>query len=459
MTPNDCTPTRGGIPALAFLVLAAVALVIAALAAADVNALCLLPALALSAPLLLRRYPGERALAGLAGARRSRWPRPRASVPRTGRLLMVGSPRGAAARSRIGGSPTARALLGELRAPRQLDAASRCERVAARGPMGPFAPPLAPPVSLRALRSCHVTSSGPRCCSASCALAPAGNAVASTASPNGRIGQESGNPINDQGSSYHYRSYITSITPNVPGLSVEVLEFADRLLLTNHTGQTVTVYGYSGEPYARVLPDGATEQNVRSPAVYLNTNFYANVTVPPSANASAPPKWVVVDRTGQFEWHDHRIHWMSPVTPPQVKDTGKRTKIFDWSVPITGRNAEGRDRRENCSGFPRAPKAPTGAIVALVAIVCGGAARARRAAQARQRPSPHRRRRPGDHRTERGVVRGASVIAARRQRSSRPARHRVRRAARDAPQRARSRAAARHLAQSGLDGARCSPRR
>src|ERR1700751_3257340 len=75
--------------------------------------------------------------------------------------------------------------------------------------------------------------------------------------------QESGNPINDQGSSYHYRTYITSVTPKVPGLSGEVPEFADRLLLRNHTGQTITVYGYSGEPYARLLPDGGAEQNAR----------------------------------------------------------------------------------------------------------------------------------------------------------------------------------------------------
>ena len=146
--------------------------------------------------------------------------------------------------------------------------------------------------------------------------------------------RESGSPIADQGANFNFRSYITGVSPNPPGLSIEVLEFADRLLLRNHTGRTVTVYGYSGEPYARVLANGTTEQNVRSPAVYLNTNFYANVTVPPSANASAPPKWVVVDRTGSFEWHDHRIHWMSLVTPPQVKDKGRRTKIFNWSVPI-----------------------------------------------------------------------------------------------------------------------------
>lgn len=145
---------------------------------------------------------------------------------------------------------------------------------------------------------------------------------------------ESGNPIDDQGSNFNYRSNITHVTPSVPGLGLEVLEFADRLLLTNHTGKTVTVYGYQGEPYARVLANGTAEQNTRSPATYLNTSFYGNVAVPASANPSAPPHWVVVDRTGQFEWHDHRIHWMSPLTPPQVKDKSRRTLIFDWQVPI-----------------------------------------------------------------------------------------------------------------------------
>jgi hypothetical protein len=193
------------------------------------------------------------------------------------------------------------------------------------------------------------------------------SALASTATQQGST-TESESPINDQGSSFHYRSEITSITPNVAGLSVEVLEFADRLMVRNHTGKIVTIYGYSGEPYARVRPDGTAEQNVRSPAVYLNTSFYGNVTVPASADASLPPKWVVVDRVGTFEWHDHRIHWMSPVTPPQVKDTGKRTKIFDWSVPISV-----GARRGVVDGqlfwAPEGSKAPVAAIVVFVAII------------------------------------------------------------------------------------------
>lgn len=199
------------------------------------------------------------------------------------------------------------------------------------------------------------------------ALAPLGSAPANAATQSTST-SESTSPIADQGSNYNYRSEITSITPDVKGLNIEVLEFADRLVLTNHTGKTVTVYGYSGEPYARVQSDGTSEQNMRSPAVYLNTSFYGNVTVPSSATPAAPPAWVVVDRTGTFEWHDHRIHWMSPVTPPQVKDKGKRTLIFNWSVPISVGAQKGVVDGQ-LFWVPDSSKAPVAAIVALVAIV------------------------------------------------------------------------------------------
>ncbi len=183
--------------------------------------------------------------------------------------------------------------------------------------------------------------------------------------------QETGNPINDQGSSYDYRSSITQITPSFPGLSVEVLEFADRLLLRNHTGKTVTIYGYEGEPYARVLANGTAEQNARAPATYLNTNFYANVTVPASASASAPPQWEVVDRTGEFEWHDHRIHWMSPVPPTKVKNTSKRTWIFDWQVPISVGATKGTIDGE-LFWTPENSKAPLAVIILGVVIALAG---------------------------------------------------------------------------------------
>lgn len=204
-------------------------------------------------------------------------------------------------------------------------------------------------------------------------LVPAATVHAQSASQPGlsQITHESGSPINDQGSNYDYRSNITSVTPNVPGLSLEVLEFADRLILTNHTGKTVTVYGYEGEPYARVLADGAVEVNTGSPAYYLNQSFYAQVTVPASASSSATPHWVVVDRTGQFEWHDHRIHWMSPLTPPQVRDKSRRTLIFDWRVPIRV-GAQSGEINGQLFWTPESSKASTAVIVLGVAIAVLG---------------------------------------------------------------------------------------
>jgi hypothetical protein len=193
-----------------------------------------------------------------------------------------------------------------------------------------------------------------------------------TTQPN--LTQESGNPINDQGSSYNYRSYITSVAPSVPGLSLEVLEFADRLVLSNRTGRTVTVYGYENEPYARVQPNGTVEVNTSSPAYYLNQNFYAQVTVPASASVRATPHWMVVDRTGQFEWHDHRIHWMSPVPPPQVKDKGRRTKIFNWKVPIQVGTQRGAVSGQLFWVPEEGAETPVAAIVALIVIVLAGLA-------------------------------------------------------------------------------------
>jgi len=156
------------------------------------------------------------------------------------------------------------------------------------------------------------------------ALARAGAAAA----------EERENPISTQVSRYNYRSNVTAVTPAQPGLRIEVIQYVDRLLLTNRTGKTVTVYGYQHEPYARVLANGTAELNTRSRAYYLDQTFFGRISVPPSASPTAPPHWVVVGTGGQLEWHDHRIHWMLPGIPPQVKNRSKRTKVFDWTVPI-----------------------------------------------------------------------------------------------------------------------------
>jgi hypothetical protein len=203
-----------------------------------------------------------------------------------------------------------------------------------------------------------------------CALAPAGLLAAATEALATTSDQQQ-NPLNDQGSSPNYRSLIMAISPKVRGLSVQVLQFSDRLQLRNGTGRTVSIEGYEGEPYARVQANGTVEVNKHSPAYYLNQSFYGNVTVPSFATAKATPQWSVVDRTGQFEWHDHRIHWMSPVLPPQVKDKGKRTLIFDWHVPIAVAGQHGTVAGQ-LFWTPESSSAPVAAIVIGGAIVVLG---------------------------------------------------------------------------------------
>jgi hypothetical protein len=165
----------------------------------------------------------------------------------------------------------------------------------------------------------------------------------------------------------NFRSVIDGVRPATPGLSLQVLNYDDRLELTNRSHEPVTVMGYDGEPYARVLPDGTVEVNQHSPAMYLNEDRYAAVTVPPQASAHAAPLWKVLDRTGRFQWHDHRIHYMAKGRPPAVTDPKQRTKVFDWTVALRVGTHPGA-----IAGTlwwqPPSGGAPVGAFVALAAL-------------------------------------------------------------------------------------------
>jgi hypothetical protein len=170
----------------------------------------------------------------------------------------------------------------------------------------------------------------------------------------------------------NYRSVINGVTPKVSGVRLEVLNLDDRLELQNTSGQTVVIQGYDGEPYARVLADGTVQVNRRSPAFYLNDDRFGAVKVPASAQPKATPQWQIVDRAGRFQWHDHRIHWMSKVPPKQVTDTSKRTKVFDWSVPVRVGDTPGAVKGSLFWQPTAGGGAPVAAIAALAALAVAG---------------------------------------------------------------------------------------
>ena len=133
----------------------------------------------------------------------------------------------------------------------------------------------------------------------------------------------------------NFRSEVEAISPPVEGLDADVLNFDDRIELRNIGNETIVVEGYRGEPYLRFEPDGTVLVNQRSPATYLNEDRFADVEVPDTADPKAAPEWEVVARHGRYDWHDHRIHWMSSTPPERVReDESARSKIFDWKLPV-----------------------------------------------------------------------------------------------------------------------------
>jgi hypothetical protein len=128
---------------------------------------------------------------------------------------------------------------------------------------------------------------------------------------------------------------IVAVTPEVPGLSVRVLQFGDELELVNATPAEVVVPGYDDEPYLRIGPDGVW-RNANSPSTYINLDRYARVTLPDHADAQAEPDWVQVSTQPHYVWHDHRTHWMSDsqLPPAVTADPDRSHTVFEWTVPL-----------------------------------------------------------------------------------------------------------------------------
>ncbi|WP_409332577.1 hypothetical protein [Trujillonella humicola] len=129
---------------------------------------------------------------------------------------------------------------------------------------------------------------------------------------------------------------VTSVSPELPGVTVRVLQFGDEIEVVNTTGTDVEIPGYSGEPYLRIGPDGVW-RNSRSPATYLNLDRFGRADVPDTADVAAEPEWVQVSTQPRYVWHDHRTHWMSERSlPPQVAADPDRAHVVSrWVVPMT----------------------------------------------------------------------------------------------------------------------------
>jgi hypothetical protein len=173
-----------------------------------------------------------------------------------------------------------------------------------------------------------------------------------------------------------FTSTITRVTPATQGLRATILQGDDRIGLRNTTGKTILVYGYTKDPYLRITPH-AVYRNERSPATYLNEVRFANENVdfPADVSAKAAPRWKQVADGPYYEWHDHRIHWMNPILPPQVRSAKDEPHhIFDWSVPIQVAGVPGSLQGTLDYAPPPSSRFNALLVVPLAAIVLVGAA-------------------------------------------------------------------------------------
>jgi len=152
----------------------------------------------------------------------------------------------------------------------------------------------------------------------------------------------------------------------VLGVSVNVVGGDKRLRLSNYSGQTVVVLGYTGEPFLRFSKNGVF-RNARSPS-------------------TASPVWRRVATGVSFDWHDRRIHWPASEPPEAVRDEpDKAHLVFNWRVP-----ARVDDKAFAIMGFlgyvpPKSADAGRdwtlallgGGGIALAALVVGAGARRR----------------------------------------------------------------------------------
>ena len=135
----------------------------------------------------------------------------------------------------------------------------------------------------------------------------------------------------------YYTSTITSVTPTVSGLDFSLVKNGESITLTNHTGQTVIVLGYTGEDYLRITPTGVDE-NVNSLSSFLNGSLIISGLPQENGQGSGPkpPEWKHVSNQPSYTWHDHRMHWMATQRPPVVAANPRVPHtVFDWSMDLT----------------------------------------------------------------------------------------------------------------------------
>jgi hypothetical protein len=193
------------------------------------------------------------------------------------------------------------------------------------------------------------------------ALALACTSVVAAAQPAGAHGLGGIEPTN-------YESSLVRVAPDVPGITLRLVDLGRTVELDNETPEDVVVLGYDDEPYLRVGPRGVFE-NRRSPATYINRSATAAGVPPKSADPSAPPRWKQLSTGQTAQWHDHRAHFMGTDDPPIVERNRDHRFVFDhWTITML-HGAETITARGELAWVP--PPSPWPFVIAALVVAVG----------------------------------------------------------------------------------------
>jgi hypothetical protein len=130
----------------------------------------------------------------------------------------------------------------------------------------------------------------------------------------------------------NYRSRITSVVPEIPGITWSVIDAGTRLEVVNRTKTALVVMGDGGEPFLRIGPAGV-EENTRSITAFRLANPNPSTPIPQEVLEGGTPRWRDVSSSPSYAWHDDRAHW-TDADPPAVRADPSATTVVvpEWTV-------------------------------------------------------------------------------------------------------------------------------
>ena len=129
------------------------------------------------------------------------------------------------------------------------------------------------------------------------------------------------------------RSVVTEISPTTSAIEVSIVGVDAFVKMKVQLGHSAEVIGYDEEPYLRIDEKGRVFENSWSPTTVINqTRYGTGSTIPTNYVSTDAPTWRQIASNGEAIWHDHRVHWMSPLKPAVVNDDGL---VQDWQIDMT----------------------------------------------------------------------------------------------------------------------------